>query len=99
MHRISRKGHEPIVDVDHIEAIEPANRAGKVGRYCGDELTAAPMPSDYTCHRWGVGITKQRTGIADPDQSYLCLSNERRYNRIPAPSGISIRAGTFWQMV
>ena len=43
--------------------------------------------------------SKQRTGIADPDQSYLFLSNERRYNRIPAPLRIAIRAGTFWQMV
>jgi hypothetical protein len=48
MFRISRAGQAPIVVVDQIEAIEPAIRAGKVGRYQVDELDAARMPSDHT---------------------------------------------------
>jgi len=68
MYRISRNGHEPIVDVDQAEAIEPAIRSGAPGRYHLDEISADALPSGYTSRRWGVGI-KHRDGTValDPD--------------------------------
>ena len=40
MYRISRNGHEPIIDVDQVEAIEPAIRSSEPGRYHVDEISA-----------------------------------------------------------
>jgi hypothetical protein len=45
MFRISRNGQEPIIDVDQVEAIEPANRWSEPGRYHVDEISADPLPA------------------------------------------------------
>jgi hypothetical protein len=39
MLRISRNGQEPIIDVDQVEAIEPAIRSSEPGRYHVDEIS------------------------------------------------------------
>jgi hypothetical protein len=44
MYRISRNGHELIVDVDQVDAIEPAIRSSKPGRYHVDEISSDPLP-------------------------------------------------------
>jgi hypothetical protein len=51
MYRISQNKHEPIIDVDTIEDIEPAIRDLKAGRYDVDEISAGQLPSGYTS-RW-----------------------------------------------
>ncbi len=43
MYRISRNGHEPIVDVDQLEATEPVIRSNQPGRYHVDEFNAEPL--------------------------------------------------------
>jgi len=43
MFRMSRNGHEPIVDVDHGMAIEPAIRKSELGRYQVDGISADPL--------------------------------------------------------
>jgi len=58
MYRIGRSGHEPIVDVDQFDAIEPAIRSSEPGRYHVDEISADPLPSGHTSRRWGVGIKR-----------------------------------------
>jgi len=40
IHRISRNGQEPIIDVDQVEAIEPAIRSSEPGRYLENEIGA-----------------------------------------------------------
>ena len=68
MYRISRNGHEPIVDVDQVEAIEPVVRRSKPGRYHVDEISADPLPSGHTSRRWGVGIKRaDGTVVIEPD--------------------------------
>ena len=47
-----------IIDVDQVEAIEPAIRSSEPGRYHVDEISADPMPSGHTSRRWGVGIKR-----------------------------------------
>jgi hypothetical protein len=61
MYRISRDGHEPIIDVDQVEAIDTAIRSNEPGRYHEDEICAKPLPSGHPSRRWGVGI-KQSDG-------------------------------------
>jgi hypothetical protein len=56
MDRISRNGHEPIIDVDQVEAIEPAIRSRNPRRYRVDEISADPLSSGHTPRRWGGGI-------------------------------------------
>jgi hypothetical protein len=51
MYRISRNGHEPIVDVDQVEALEPAIRSSESGRHHVDEISADPLPSGHTSRR------------------------------------------------
>jgi hypothetical protein len=51
--RISRPGQEPITDVDSVEAVEGAVRAGGPGRYDVDEIRAEPFPSGHTSRQWG----------------------------------------------
>jgi hypothetical protein len=48
MYRISHNGHEAIVDVDQVKAIEPAVRSSPPGRYHIDEISADPLPSGHT---------------------------------------------------
>jgi hypothetical protein len=55
MFRIS-KGLDHVVDVDSLEQIEPAIRAGKPGRSHIDQIELDPLPSGHTSRRWGVGI-------------------------------------------
>jgi hypothetical protein len=38
VYRISRNGQEPIIDIDTLEAIEPAIRSSYPGRYHVDEI-------------------------------------------------------------
>jgi hypothetical protein len=68
MFRISRNGHEPIVDVDTVEDIEPAIRDLKPGRYDVDEISADPLPTGHTSRRWGI-VIKWRDGavFVEPD--------------------------------
>ena len=55
MYRISRNGQEPIIDVDQVEAIEPAIRSSEPGRYHVDEISADPLPSGHTSSGGGSG--------------------------------------------
>jgi hypothetical protein len=64
MYRNSRNGHEPIVDVDQVEAIEPAIRSSEPGRYHVDEIAADSLPSGHTSRRWGVGIKREDGSVA-----------------------------------
>ena len=61
MFRISRRGQEPIVDVDQIDAIEPAICSSAPGRYHVDQISRDPLPCGHTSRRWGVG-TKLHDG-------------------------------------
>jgi hypothetical protein len=56
--RISRRGQEPIVDVEFEEDIEPVIRTAKPGRYHVDEIRAHgdPFPSGHTSRAWGKVI-------------------------------------------
>jgi hypothetical protein len=47
MCRISRNGQEPIIDVDHVDAIGPAIRSSEPARYLVDEISADPLPSGH----------------------------------------------------
>ena len=68
MYRISRNGQEPIVDVDQVEAIEPAIRSSEPGRYHVDEISAGPLPSGHRSRRWCVGIKRHDGTVAiEPD--------------------------------
>jgi hypothetical protein len=51
MYRISRNGQEPIIDVEQVEAIEPAIRSSEPGRYHVDEISADPLPSGHDWRR------------------------------------------------
>jgi hypothetical protein len=51
MFRISRDGQLPVVDVHHVEQLEPAIRSSESGRYHIDEITADPLPSGHTSRR------------------------------------------------
>ncbi len=69
MLRISRAGQEPIVDVDHVEGIEPAIRSSAPGRYHVHEISREPLPSGHTSRRWGVTIKRHDGTVcleADP---------------------------------
>ena len=66
--RISRPDREPITDVDPVEAVEGAIRAGGLGRYPVDEIASEPLPSGHTCRRWGTAIGRpDGEVILDPD--------------------------------
>ena len=68
MYRISRNEQEPIIDVDQVEAIEPAIRSSEPGRYHGDEIGADPRSSGHTLRRWRVGVKRRdRTVVIEPD--------------------------------
>jgi hypothetical protein len=67
MHRIIRNGHEPIIDVDQVEAIEPVIRSSEPGRYHVDEVSSEPLPSGHTSRRCGVGI-KRNDGSVTMDR-------------------------------
>jgi hypothetical protein len=68
MYRISRNGHEPIVDVDQVAAIEPVIRASPAGRYHVDEMSTKPLPSGHCARRWGVGIKRADGSVViEPD--------------------------------
>jgi hypothetical protein len=56
VYRISQNGQKPIVDVDQVEAIEPADRSLPPGRWHADEISADALPSRHASTRWGVGI-------------------------------------------
>jgi hypothetical protein len=56
MYRISRNGQEPIIDVDQIEAIEPAICSSGPSCYHVDEMSAPPLAGGHTSRRWGDGI-------------------------------------------
>jgi hypothetical protein len=63
MYRISRNGQEPIVDVDQVEAIEPAIRSSEPGRYHVDEIRADPLPSRLPLARTRPIGVAHRSGI------------------------------------
>jgi hypothetical protein len=68
MYRVSRNGHKPIIDIDHVEAIEPAIRSSKSGRYHVDQIERDPLPSGRTARRWGVGIKRPDGSVElEPD--------------------------------
>ena len=68
MYRIPRAGQDPIVDVDQVEAIEPAIRSSIPGRYHVDEISADPMPCGRTSRRWSVGIKRDDGTVSiEPD--------------------------------
>jgi hypothetical protein len=48
VYRITQPGQEPLTDVDTVEAVEGAVRAGGPGRYHVDEISADPLPSGHT---------------------------------------------------
>jgi hypothetical protein len=58
MYGIGRDGQEPVVDVDRVEAIEPAIRSSEPGRYHVDEISTDPLLSGHTSLRWQVGIKR-----------------------------------------
>ena len=62
MYRVSRDGPEPIVDVDQVEAIEPAIRSSEPGRYHVDEISADPLPSGHTSRGWGPDAMRHSRG-------------------------------------
>ena len=63
IYRISRNGQEPIIDVDQVEAIEPAIRSSELGRYPVDEISADPLTCGHTSRGWGI-VIKWRYGAA-----------------------------------
>src|SRR5262249_24022653 len=66
--RISRPRREPITDVDSVEAVEGAIRAGGPGCYHVDEISAEPLLSGYTSRRWGTAIKRPDGAVTlDPD--------------------------------
>jgi hypothetical protein len=66
--RISRRGHDPIVDVDQAEQIEPVIRAAKPDRYHVNEISRDPLPSGHTARPWGVGIKRPNGQVViEPD--------------------------------
>jgi hypothetical protein len=68
IHRISPPGREPITDVDAVEAVEGAIRAGDPGRYHIDEIGADPLPSGHTSRRWGTASRRSDGAVTlDPD--------------------------------
>jgi len=68
MYRISRNGQEPIIDVDQVEAIEPAIRSSEPGRYLVDQISADPLASAHTSRRWGIGTKRHDVIVAlEPD--------------------------------
>jgi hypothetical protein len=76
MFRTSRDGQEPMVDVDQVEAIEPAIRSSEPGRYHVDEISRDPLPSGHTSRRWGVGIKRHNGTIAlEPDPWDECRAD------------------------
>jgi hypothetical protein len=64
MYRISRNGKEPIIDVDQVEAIEPAIRLSEPGGYYLDEISADPLPNGHASRRWGVGTKRADGSVA-----------------------------------
>ena len=68
MFRISPSGQAPNIDVDQVEAIEPAIRSSKPGWYHVDQIEADPLPSGHTSRRWGVGFKRgDETVVIEPD--------------------------------
>jgi hypothetical protein len=68
MYCISRNRQEPTIDVDHVEAIEPAIRSSEPGRCHIDEISADLLPSGHTSRRSGVGIKRADGSVAiEPD--------------------------------
>jgi hypothetical protein len=41
MYLISRNGHEPIIDIDQVEVIQPGIRSSEPGRYHVDAISRA----------------------------------------------------------
>ncbi len=50
IYRMSRNAQGPILDIDQVEAIEPAIRSSEPGRYHVEEISAAPLPGGHTSH-------------------------------------------------
>jgi hypothetical protein len=68
IYRISQPGREPITDVDSVEAVEGAIRAGGPGRYHVDEISSDPLPSGHTSRRWGTAIQRPDGAVTiEPD--------------------------------
>ena len=68
MFRISRNGQEPIIDVDQVEAIEPAIRSSEPGRYRTEGKNVG-RNSDNTSRRWRVEIREPHpSGIVGLNQ-------------------------------
>jgi hypothetical protein len=64
MYRISRNGQEPAVDIDQVEAIEPAIGMSEPGLYHVDEIRSDPLPRRRTSRRWGAGIKRHDGTVA-----------------------------------
>ncbi len=60
MHRISRIGPEPIIDVDQVEEIESTIRSSKPGRYHVDEISSNPLPIPIEGTAHNMGINQRR---------------------------------------
>lgn len=68
MYRISQNGQEPVIDVDTVEAIEPAIRSSELGRHQVGEISADPLPSGCTSRLRGVGTKRDYgTVLIEPD--------------------------------
>ena len=91
MYRISRNVHEPIVDVDQVEAIEPAIRSSEPGRYQVDQIEREPRPSGHTSRRWGVGI-KHPNGSVELEPIPWELDSWQVPAGLPNPATASYRA-------
>ncbi len=69
MYRISQNGQEPIIDVDQVEATEPAIRSDKPDRSA--EISRDPLASGHTSRRWGAGIKRDDGSVAIEHDPWL----------------------------
>ena len=68
MNRTSRSGQKSVVDLDHVDQLEPAIRANQAGRCQVDQIEADPLLSGHTWHLWSVRNSNRRI---------VCLRLER----------------------
>jgi hypothetical protein len=64
MFRISQNAQESVVDMDHVEQLEPKIRIGAADRYHIDVISSCPLPPDHPSARWGV-VVKHSDGSLD----------------------------------
>ena len=68
IYRISHPSREPNNDVDSVEAVEGAIRAGGPDCYHVDEISAETLRSGHTSRRWGTAIKRPDGAVTlDPE--------------------------------